>query len=261
MTILLAFSKQRAGVSSQSSFLTLTKSPRFSECSSHTLGAGIPEADGRPMSALCELALTGSTYHHRRGMTVFETQTLRALGGTCGRERGRRQRIEEMIDGATGEAAEIIGTRAACAATGVAQASYYRCHRQSPRPQPRPRALHRRQPGALSPEERVEIKAVLDSEGVQDESPAAVYATLLDEGRYLSSISTMYRVLREAGEVRERRRQASHPATVKPELVAQRPDQVWSSDISKLLGGRLAAGPHLGPHSLLKPADRQQELG
>ena len=77
---------------------------------------------------------------------------------------------------------------------------------------------------------------MLDSERFRDESPAAVYATLLDEGRYLSSISTMYRVLREAGEVRERRRQASPPATVKPELVAQRPNQVWSWDISKLLG-------------------------
>ena len=146
-----------------------------------------------------------------------------------------------MIDAATGEAAEIVGTRAACAATGVAQASYYRRHRQSPRPEHAPRGERRRQPRALSLQERVEIKAVLDSERFRDESPAAVYATLLDEGRYLSSISTMYRVLREAGEVRERRRQASPPATVKPELVAQRPNQVWSWDISKLLGRR--SGP------------------
>lgn len=141
-----------------------------------------------------------------------------------------------MIDAATGEVAEIVGRRAACAATGVAQASYYRRHRQSPRRERPPRTERRPQPRALSLEERTEIKAVLDSERFRDESPAAVYATLLDEGCYLSSISTMYRVLREAGEVRERRRQASHPATVKPELVAQRPNQVWSWDISKLLG-------------------------
>ena len=77
---------------------------------------------------------------------------------------------------------------------------------------------------------------MLDSERFRDESPAAVYATLFDEGRYLSSISTMYRVLREAGEVRERRRQASPPATVKPELWRSGPNQVWSWDITKLHG-------------------------
>lgn len=143
-----------------------------------------------------------------------------------------------MIDAATVEMAEIVGTRAACAASGVAQATHYRRHRQSPRPEPAPRAERRSQPRALSPDERAEIKAVLNSERFQDESPASVYATLLDEGRYLSSISTMYRVLRESGEVRERRRQASHPAAVKPELLAERPNQIWSWDISKLLGPR-----------------------
>jgi putative transposase len=143
-----------------------------------------------------------------------------------------------MMDAAVVEMAEIVGTRAACRAGGVAQATHYRRHRQSPRPEPPARAERRRQPRALSAEERAEIRAVLDSERFQDESPAGVYATLLDEGRYLSSISTMYRVLREADEVRERRRQASHPAAVKPELVAERPNQVWSWDISKLLGPR-----------------------
>jgi putative transposase len=143
-----------------------------------------------------------------------------------------------MIDTAVVEMAEIVGTRAACKAGGVAQATHYRRHRQSPRPERPPRVERRRQPRALSPEERAEIKAVLDSERFQDESPASVYATLLDEGRYLSSISTMYRVLREADEVRERRRQASHPATVKPELVAEQPNQIWSWDITKLLGPR-----------------------
>lgn len=59
---------------------------------------------------------------------------------------------------------------------------------------------------------------------------------LLDEGRYLGSISTFYRLLRRAGEVRERRAQATHPATVKPELVANTPNQVWSWDITKLRG-------------------------
>ena len=77
---------------------------------------------------------------------------------------------------------------------------------------------------------------MLHSERFVDKAPAEVYATLLDEGTYLCSIATMYRMLRETGETGERRRQATHPATVKPELVATEPNQVWSWDITKLLG-------------------------
>lgn len=74
------------------------------------------------------------------------------------------------------------------------------------------------------------------SERFCDSSVREIYATLLDEGRYFASISTWYRVLRAAGETRERRRQATHPAHVKPELVATKPGEVWSWDITKLLG-------------------------
>ena len=77
---------------------------------------------------------------------------------------------------------------------------------------------------------------MLHSERFVDQAPATVYATLLDEERYLCSVSTMYRVLRADGEARERRRQAAHPAAVKPELVATRPNEVWSWDITRLLG-------------------------
>src|SRR5665648_951970 len=69
-----------------------------------------------------------------------------------------------------------------------------------------------------------------------DSSPAAVYATLLDEGRYLASERTMYRLLAAEGETRERRNQLSHPGYQKPELLAVRPNEVWSWDISKLKG-------------------------
>jgi len=69
-----------------------------------------------------------------------------------------------------------------------------------------------------------------------DQAPASVHATLLDEGRYLASISTMYRLLGDHDELRERRRQATHPPHVKPELVATAPKQCWSWDITKLLG-------------------------
>jgi putative transposase len=84
--------------------------------------------------------------------------------------------------------------------------------------------------------ERQELLDVLHSQRFVDQAPAEVYATLLDEGVYLASISTMYRVLRAEGEVVERRRQATHPPTVKPELVADAPNRVWSWDITKLHG-------------------------
>ena len=94
----------------------------------------------------------------------------------------------------------------------------------------------RHQPRALSQAERHAILDVLHSDRFVDMAPAEVWATLLDDGVYLGSISTFYRLLRQAGETRERRRQATHPATVKPELVAYQPNSVWSWDITKLRG-------------------------
>jgi putative transposase len=131
-----------------------------------------------------------------------------------------------------------LGVRAACEAVGAAQASYYRRHRQSPAPQRLEPVPHRQrcQPRALTAAERQAILDVLHSDRFADMSPTEVWATLLDEGVYLGSQSTFYRLLRRAGEVRERRRQATHPAKVKPELVANSPNMVWSWDITKLLG-------------------------
>ena len=143
-----------------------------------------------------------------------------------------------MTDTAVAELAPRTGTRAACAAVGCAQASWYRRHRRSPQP-PRPEPVphrERHQPRALDPGERRQIVAVLHSGRFADAAPAEVWATLLDEGSYLGSVSTFYRVLRDQGEVRERRRQATRPAAVKPELMASAPNQVWSWDITKLLG-------------------------
>ena len=92
------------------------------------------------------------------------------------------------------------------------------------------------QPRALAAAERHAILDMLHSERFTDTAPAEVWATLLDEGTYLGSVSTYYRVLREAGENRERRAQAAHPAAVKPELAATGPNQVYSWDITKLHG-------------------------
>jgi putative transposase len=143
-----------------------------------------------------------------------------------------------VTDQAVTELAPQVGVRAACQAVGAAQAGYYRRHRQSPtpaRPAPIPHT-ERAQPRALTAGERAAILAELHSDRFADMAPAEVWAVLLDEGRYLGSVSTFYRLLRAAGESKERRRQATHPATVKPELVATAQNRVWSWDITKLHG-------------------------
>jgi len=143
-----------------------------------------------------------------------------------------------MTDTAITELAPTVGVRQACDAVGASQAGYYRRHRHSPAPQ-RPAPIPhraRRQPRALSSEEQQAVLNVLHSGRFVDMAPAEVWATLLDEGVYLGSESTFYRLLRRVGEVRERRAQATHPAKVKPELVAHAPNEVWSWDITKLHG-------------------------
>lgn len=131
-----------------------------------------------------------------------------------------------------------MSTASACTALGRARATHYRRHRKSP-PPPRPAPIphrQRRQPAALSPAERERLVEVLHSDRFVDAAPAQVWATLLDEGVYLASQRTMYRLLAERGETGDRRRQATHPAHVKPELVAEKPNSVWSWDITKLRG-------------------------
>lgn len=129
----------------------------------------------------------------------------------------------------------LLGTRTACRAVGRARASHYRrCRQTTPRyRQPRPAP-----PNKLTPAEVATILDALRSPRFVDCAPAQVLYTLLDEGVYLASESTYYRLLRAHGEVRERRRQATHPAKVKPELVATAPNIVWSWDITKLKGPR-----------------------
>jgi putative transposase len=140
-----------------------------------------------------------------------------------------------MIDEAVAELEPIVGVRDACRVLGEPRARWYRRHRKSPAPPP-PERVPAPQPRALDEVERKEVRRVLNSDEHVDEAPATVYAKLLDAGVYLASISTMYRVLRSHDEVRERRRHATHPAKVKPELVATEPNQVYSWDITKLLG-------------------------
>ncbi len=143
-----------------------------------------------------------------------------------------------MIDETITELTPLIGVQAACVAVGRPRSTHYRQHPVSP-PPPRPagpREAPARQPAALTEVEEEAVLELLHSERFVDMAPAEIHATLLDEGTYLCSVSTMYRLLRRRGEVRERRRQATHPARVKPELVATRPNEVWSWDITKLHG-------------------------
>jgi putative transposase len=140
-----------------------------------------------------------------------------------------------VIDDAISQLKPIVGVRRACRAVGEDQARFYRRHRLSPAPV-KAESLPGLQPRALTEAERTEVHDTLNSAEFVDQSPPAVYATLLDSGIYLCSVPTMYRVLKDHDEVHERRRQATHPATVKPELVAEMPNQVWSWDITKLHG-------------------------
>lgn len=138
-----------------------------------------------------------------------------------------------MIEQTVEELAPVIGTRPACRALGAAHATIYRRRRP---PAPTPRRPRPRPARALTAAERAAALAELHSERFVDCSPAQVWATLLDEGRYIASERTMYRLLAANDEVRERRDQLAHPGYAKPELLADRPNELYSWDITKLLG-------------------------
>jgi putative transposase len=138
-----------------------------------------------------------------------------------------------VIDATLAELEPVVGVKPACVLVGRARATRYRAgqpvvHGPKPR-RPAPR-------NAMTEQERDEVLAVLRSPAYCDLAVAQVWARELDQGRYYCSISSMYRILRSVGEVSERRRQATHPPRVKPELVATAPNQVWSWDITKLKG-------------------------
>ena len=140
------------------------------------------------------------------------------------------------------ELSDRVGVAAACAALQVPRAFFYRwqAHKDASA-RSAMIATHNTpssssSPRALKPEEREGVLEQLHAERFVDLSPREIYATLLDEGVYLCSVRTMYRLLEEHGEVRERRDQLCHPRYRKPELLAKRPNEVWSWDITKLLG-------------------------
>ena len=135
------------------------------------------------------------------------------------------------------ELAALVGRKAACEALEVPRTSFYRAHSapcagsdlavSAPKAPP---------PRALDLAEKERVLQILNSERFQDQAVREVYASLLDEGTYLCSWRTMYRVLDEQQEVRERRNQLAHPTYAKPELLATSPNRLWSWDITKLRG-------------------------
>jgi putative transposase len=128
--------------------------------------------------------------------------------------------------------AEGVGVTTACDVLGVPRSSLYAARKPRP-PKCRPPVTP---PRALSQDEKAVVRQTLNSERFADQAPREVYATLLDEQRYLCSVASMYRILRENQELRERRNQLQHPTYAKPTLVATGPNQVWSWDITKLPG-------------------------
>jgi putative transposase len=130
---------------------------------------------------------------------------------------------------------KTVGVKRACHSLGVPRATLYR-HRARAAPPAVAASSHPPPPLKLDEAERQAVLDLLHCERFMDASPHSVYATLLEEGRYLCSVRTMYRLLAQAGETRERRNQLVHPRYTKPELLATAPNQLWSWDITKLKG-------------------------
>ena len=130
---------------------------------------------------------------------------------------------------AADQLSERVGVATACQALGVPRSSLYRARQPKRKPESRPTPER-----ALKPEEKDQVCQTLNGERFQDCAPREVYATLLDEGEYLCSWRTMYRILKERQQVRERRNLLRHPTYTKPELLATGPNQLWSWDLTKL---------------------------
>jgi putative transposase len=132
------------------------------------------------------------------------------------------------------ELAALVPVTKACEALGYPRSTFYWSRR--PAPAEARGSSSAPSPRSLTADEKKTIREILNSDRFQDSSPRQVYATLLDEGIYLCHWRSMYRVLADNGEVRERRHQLRHPVYTKPELLATAPNQVWSWDITRLKG-------------------------
>lgn len=206
------------------------------------MDSAVQLAPGVGIVALCAaLGLSRATFYRRRRSAVRPAVEPVVAGVSSSVEEGGRGHAvvrDRMTEGATAPPAEfdpgtpLDAARNGTGSSGVASAPAVP---SPPPPEPdAPRTIKRRSPRALSEEERAKVLALLDEERFRDLAPAEVYATLLDEGVYVCSERTMYRILDEHRQVRERRNQRRHPKYVAPELMAKKPNQLWSWDITKL---------------------------
>ena len=197
-------------------------------------GVGREEArreTGRTQPAGCEGARARGASGSPGARVAHRAHDPGRAGKSC-RAAGIEPRTRNALLIAVQPLAAQVGVAPACQALGVSRASFYRRQRSTPgHRQPRPTPAR-----ALCEAEREQILDVLAGPRFVDRAPAEVVATLLDEGHYLCSERTMYRILAADQPVRERRNQREHPQYTKPELVATAPNQTWSWDITKLLG-------------------------
>ncbi|WP_405095572.1 IS3 family transposase [Micromonospora sp. NBC_01412] len=200
------------------------------------------ETVGRPSAEQAEIArlrreleLARSKLARTETALTIMGKAPRALGGHLQERAGRSGRVrarQTLMDTYHQLTSARITTRDAKRLTGIARSSAERDRRR-----PTPALPVRRAPAnALTPAEREQVLRLVNSPEFVDAAPAQIYAALLDQGVYVGSIATMYRVLRGHAQVRERRRLVRHPARRRPELVADRPRQVYTWDITKLAG-------------------------
>src|ERR1019366_6381047 len=162
-------------------------------------------------------------------------KTARALGGHL-REHGHAVAVGDAMSCTfAGLRAEGVPTRRACVLAGRARATHYR-HTRGPLHGPRQARAAAASGQALSAAERESVLTLINTEAYADLPVGQIWARELDAGSYLCPAPGMYRIARAAGQSRERRRQATHPAKVRPELLADGPSQVWTRDITKLRG-------------------------
>jgi hypothetical protein len=160
---------------------------------------------------------------------------------TSPRARTRRRRRGRDEATFTELRAVAVPINRSCALLGRARATHYR-HTRGPVHGPRPARQVPENGQALSAAQRAAVLTLINTPAYADLAIGQIWARELDEGRYWCSASTMYRIARAAGQSRERRRLATHPAKMKPELLADGPSQVWTWDITKLRGPAKGSG-------------------
>ncbi|WP_420813380.1 IS3 family transposase [Plesiocystis pacifica] len=204
----------------------------------------------RQARELGELAALEPNKRGPKSKTDPRDQKIAELEKQLAKERARRERAEALVEvqkkgidargtrqgrGAMIDIVNRLGVESTCAALGLSRATYYRKRYGELHGPKRPRPKPSR---ALSGQERQAVLDTLHEQRFVDQAPAEVYGRLLDEGKHLCSVRTMYRILTDNDEVRERRNQRVHPPNATPRLCARAPNQVWTWDITKLLGPR-----------------------